>query len=179
MAVEHLPVSWYQIHPSIDFCPEFVIFEMVCHVPSHVSLFMLFPMIAFIRACDIQVRLKSETDKPFKFHLVVEAAKYWSDQLIVTGKTERQADGSFSNYHVFHVKGEKCDEKNWHVFVWGLENGSTLSAPVWKIADHRKFKMESISFVLIKLPSYIYITVKQDLKMTIGPRFGVIWCEHC
>lgn len=76
---------------------------MIYQVPSQASLFMLFLMIVFIRACDIEVRLKSKTDKPFKFHLMVESAKYWSDQIIVNGKTETQADGSLSNYHVFRV----------------------------------------------------------------------------
>uniref|UniRef100_A0A0R3RY30 PUD1_2 domain-containing protein n=1 Tax=Elaeophora elaphi TaxID=1147741 RepID=A0A0R3RY30_9BILA len=143
------------------------------------SSFILFLMVILVEACDIEVRLKSETEKPFRFHLSVESAKYWSDRVVVTGKSVKQADGSFTNYHVFHVKGDHCDEKNWHLFVWGLKEGSTLSEPVWKIADHIKFKMESLSLGLLQWQPHIYVTVNNDLKMHIGPQFGVAWCEYC
>ncbi|KAL3989371.1 hypothetical protein ACH3XW_27400 [Acanthocheilonema viteae] len=140
---------------------------------------MLFLTVILTKACDIEVRLKSETEKPFQFHLSVESARYWSDRVIVTGKSVTQPDGSLSNYHVFHVKGSKCDDKNWHLFVWGLKKGTTLSSPIWKITDHQKFKMESLWFGLFQWQPHIYVTVKNNLKMYIGPRFGVAWCENC
>lgn len=76
---------------------------MIYQVYSQFFLLILFLVVILTEACDIEVRLKSETEKPFQFHLSVESANYWSDRVIVKGKTIKHSDGSFSNYHVFHV----------------------------------------------------------------------------
>ncbi|VDM10710.1 unnamed protein product [Wuchereria bancrofti] len=153
---------------------------MVCKFLNRFCFFVLFLlMTTLVETCDIEIRLKSDTEKPFQFHFSVESIKYWSDLIIVAGKTARKLDGSLSSYHIFHVKGSQCDEKNWHFYVWELVEGSNLSSPKWKITDHKKFKMESLPLELFKLQPHVYITVKDDLKMSIGPMLGVLWCQHC
>ncbi|VDM12103.1 unnamed protein product [Wuchereria bancrofti] len=107
-------------------------------------------MLILVEAYDIEIRLKSDAEKPFQFHF---------------------SAGS--------VKRSQCDEKNWHFYVWELMKRSNLSSPMWKITDHKKFKMESLSLELFKLQPHVYITIKDGLKMSNVPMFGVLWCQHC
>ncbi|CAG9530293.1 unnamed protein product [Cercopithifilaria johnstoni] len=153
---------------------------MICQVSSQFSLLMLlFLMVMLTKECDIEIRLKSRAEEPFQFHFSSESARYWSDRIVVTGKTVMRSNGSLSNYHVFHVKGSQCGEKNWHFFVWGLKGKSTLLSPIWKIIDHKKLKMESLPLEALKLQPFVDVIVKKNLKASIGPRFGVSLCEHC
>uniref|UniRef100_A0AAF5Q757 Uncharacterized protein n=1 Tax=Wuchereria bancrofti TaxID=6293 RepID=A0AAF5Q757_WUCBA len=121
-------------------------------------------MLILVEAYDIEIRLKSDAEKPFQFHFSAGSVKYWSDLIIVAEKT---------------VKRSQCDEKNWHFYVWELMKRSNLSSPMWKITDHKKFKMESLSLELFKLQPHVYITIKDGLKMSNVPMFGVLWCQHC
>ncbi|EFO18710.1 hypothetical protein LOAG_09785 [Loa loa] len=153
---------------------------MISKISNQYCLFIFLLMIILIETCDVEVRLKSNTEKPFQFHLSVEAVKYWSHRVTVTGKTVKKPDGSFSNYHVFHIKGPKCNTKHWHFFVWGLKKGSNLTSPIWKITDHEKLKMKSLKMLkLYKLQPYVSITVKENLKISMGPIFGILWCKYC
>lgn len=76
---------------------------MIRQVLNRFCLFIFSLIIILTETCDIEVRLKSDTEKPFQFHLSVESIKYWSDRIIITGKTAKKPDGSFINYRVFHV----------------------------------------------------------------------------
>ncbi|VDK45561.1 unnamed protein product [Gongylonema pulchrum] len=143
-----------------------------------------------LHGCDVEVRLRSDTTKPFQFQVSAESAGFSSDRVTVTGKTiERpKAKGGNVNYHVFHVsfyfvcyiKAPNCNKKYWQFFLWKLAPGSSLSAPKWQVAHHIQGKAETLPLKsLLKWQPYMDITIKDDLKFHLGPRLGVIWCDFC
>ncbi|VDN08260.1 unnamed protein product [Thelazia callipaeda] len=132
-------------------------------------------------ACDIEVRLRSETKKPFQFLISVEAAKYHSKRITfnaLTGKNQNQ-----TNNYIFHIQGSQCHKKNWHFIVWKQIEDSSSSKAVWEISDHVKVKLESLPFESLPSPfNYqpsVNVSVKDDLKLHFGSRFGIISCQFC
>lgn len=70
------------------------------------------------QGCDIEVRLRSNTNKPFQFHVSAQSAGYWSDRVTVIGKTIERSPllGGNINYHVFHVSF--FSDFHWKLQIW-------------------------------------------------------------